>query len=159
MNQNIYNLALVLHIVGIAITAGTTFIDFVTFKQFWKIVTVDNPKGALLEGMLHKLQRFMGIGMLLIIISGVLMMVYLHGVWGQQIWFQVKIGILILILINGLGIRRWVGSRLRKLLAAGPSANSFNAELSRLKGNAALIHTFQMVFFVIIFVLSVFKFN
>ena len=159
MGHNIYHIALVAHIVGITIMAGTTFIDFITFKQFWKIFSGDKAKSLVIEDILFRLQKFIGIGMLLIIISGVLMMVYLHQVWGQQIWFRVKMGILVLIIINGLVIRRRMGSRLKKLLAEGSPGSSFNAKLSGLKRNMMASHLFQMLFFTIIFVLSVFKFN
>jgi len=159
MGHNIYHIALVAHIVGITIMAGTTFIDFITFKQFWKILSGDKAKSLVIEDILYKLQRFIGIGMLVIIISGVLMMVYLHQVWGQQTWFRVKMGMLILIVINGLVIRRRMGSGLKKLLSEGSSGSSFNAKLSGLRRNITTVHLFQMLFFTIIFVLSVFKFN
>jgi len=159
MAHTIYNIALVAHIVGITIMAGTTFIDFITFKQFWKIFSDDKAKSLVIEDILYKLQRFMGIGMLVIIISGVLMMVYLHQVWGQQIWFRVKMGILVFIIINGLVIRRRMGSGLKKLLTEGSSDSRFNAKLSGLRRNITTVHLFQMLFFTIIFVLSVFKFN
>jgi len=159
MGHNIYHLALVAHIVGITIMAGTTFIDFITFKQFWKIFSGDKAKSLVIEDILFRLQKFIGIGMLVIIISGVLMMVYLHQVWGQQLWFRVKMGILLLIIINGLVIRRRMGFRLKKLLAEESPGSSFNTKLSGLKRNITASHLFQMLFFTIIFVLSVFKFN
>jgi hypothetical protein len=159
MNQVIYNIALVTHIVGITIMAGATFIDFMTFKQFWKVFPGDKAKSIFMEDFLYKLQRFMGIGMLVILVSGVLMMVYLHQVWGQQLWFRIKMGVLLLIIINGLGIRRRMGSKLKKLITEGVPGSVFNAELSRLKSNTGLVHIFQILFFLIVFVLSVFKFN
>jgi uncharacterized membrane protein len=158
MNYLVYNSALVAHIVGITLMAGTTFIDFILFKLFWKVYPSDKAKGLILEDVLFRLQRFMGIGMLVILISGVLMMVYLHQVWGEQIWFRIKMGMLILIIINGLGVRRGMGSRLKKLLSEGPS-ESFDARLSRLKRNTTVVHALQLLFFTIIFALSVFKFN
>ncbi|HEV8285041.1 MAG TPA: hypothetical protein VGQ09_12075 [Chitinophagaceae bacterium] len=159
MVQNIYQIALVAHIVGITIMAGTTFIDFIAFKHFWKIFSADKAKSLVFEDNLYKLQRFIGIGMLVIIISGVLMMVYMHQVWGQQTWFRVKMGILVLIIINGLVIRRRMGSKLKKLLAKQSLEMSFNARLSGFRRNITTVHIFQMLFFIIIFVLSVFKFN
>jgi hypothetical protein len=157
MNQYVYNTFLVSHIVGITIMAGATFIDFVTFNQFWKVYAGDKPQGLVLGNMTLKLQRFMGIGMLLIILSGVGMMYYLHQVWGQQLWFRVKMIILLLIIVNGLGLRRMVGSRLKRILSG--DCQQFSEQLSGLRGKVLAIHYFQFVFFVIIFFLSVFKFN
>ena len=117
MSTTFYNIALVAHVVGITIMAGTTFIDFVTFRIFLKFFNADKIKGFVMEGYLYKLQRFLGIGMLVILASGVTMMVKLHEVWGAQLWFRIKMGVLLLIIINGLGLRRMLGSKLKKILA------------------------------------------
>jgi hypothetical protein len=159
MAHIIYNLALVAHIVGITLMAGTTFIDYLTFRQFWKNFPSDKVKGLVIEDLLNKLQRFMGIGMAVILISGVVMMIYLHQVWGQQIWFRIKMGFLVLIIINGLGFRRILGSRLRKAITSGLSGPVLEKKLSTIERNVLIVHVFQMLFFIIIFALSVFKFN
>lgn len=158
MDLNIYKIALATHIIGITIMAGTTFIDYIIFQQFRKVFTTDKPKSLLMEDILNKLQIFIGIGMLGIILSGVLMMVYMHQVWGQQVWFRIKMGILILIIINGFAFRRRLGLKLKKLLERS-SGNGLTTELSRVKGNITLVQILQMLFFITIFVLSVFKFN
>lgn len=151
-----YNIALVAHIAGIAMLAGTTFVDYMLFRQFWKVYADDNTRGSVIKDLLHRLQRYMGVGMLLIIASGVVMMAYLHQVWGKQLWFQVKMGILLVIIINGLGIRRRVGGKLDRLIAGGtPSV----AALSGLKRNISIVHIVQLLLFIIVFTLSVFKFN
>jgi uncharacterized membrane protein len=159
MGPTIYHIALVGHIVGITIMAGTTFIDFTAFQQFWKNLSTDKTKSLIIGDNLYRFQRFIGIGMLVIIISGVLMMVHMHQVWGQQTWFRVKMGILVLIIINGLILRRRLGSKLKKLLADGLSGSNFNVKLSALRRNITVVHILQMLFFIVIFVLSVFKFN
>jgi hypothetical protein len=159
MNPALYNTALVAHIIGITIMAGTTFIDFITFRQFWKIYPEDKIRSASLEEYLFKLQRFFGIGMLIIIISGVSMMAYLHQVWGAQLWFRVKIGILVLIIINGLALRRRQGSKLKSLMASDLSGHDLKLKISPLKRNIALTQLLQMLFFILIYFLSVFKFS
>ncbi len=158
MDKNIYNIALVVHIVGITIMAGATFIDFVTFRRFWKILPSNRQAGLVIADFLYGLQRFLGIGMLIIILSGVGMMAFLHQVWGQQIWFRVKFGILILIIINGLAIRRRLGNKLKKLLTDEAGTDN-TLTLAKLKGSITLGHILQIIFFVVIYILSVFKFN
>ncbi|MFC4874427.1 hypothetical protein [Negadavirga shengliensis] len=155
----IYNIALVTHIVGIAMMAGTTFIDFTTFRQFWKTYQGDKSKGMVMADGFHRLQKPMEIGMLLILVSGITMMVYLHQVWGRQMWFQIKMGILVLIIINGFGVRRKLGSTLEKHLATNPSEDGFAAQLMKIRRHIRLAHVIQMAFFVTIFTLSIFKFN
>jgi hypothetical protein len=159
MSTMLYQLALVAHVVGITIMAGTTFIDFITFRTFWKTFLTDQSRSRVLENYLHKLQRFLGIGMLVILTSGVLMMVKLHEVWGAQLWFRIKMGVLLLIIINGLGLRRFLGLRLRKLLVQVASGNFTSGDFEGVKRNFTIIQGIQLFLFVTIYVLSVFKFN
>lgn len=159
MIPTLYNIALVAHIIGITVMAGTTFIDFMAFRQFWKIYPDDKIRSASMEAYLFKLQRFLGIGMLIILISGISMMAYLHQVWGAQLWFRVKMGILLLIIINGLVLRRRYGSKLRSLMTLDLPANELKAKIPSLKRNITVTQLLQMLFFIIIYFLSVFKFR
>jgi uncharacterized membrane protein len=159
MSTTFYQIALVTHVIGITIMAGTTFIDFITFKAFWNAFRADKAKSLVLEEYLHKLQKFMGIGMLAILISGILMMVKLHEVWGAQTWFRIKMGVLLLIIINGLGLRRMLGSKLKKLLPIDPAGDSIAEKFIRLKRDFTTVQIIQILLFVIIYVLSIFKFN
>ena len=155
MSTTLYNIALVTHIVGITIMAGTAFVDFITFRFFCKVFETDKDKGLVLENFLHKLQRFLGIGMLVILVSGVVMMIKLHEVWGAQLWFRIKMGVLLLIIIDGLGLRRMVGSKLKKVVASNAVAENWN----KVKRSFTAVQLIQMLLFIIIYVLSVFRFN
>jgi hypothetical protein len=160
MSTTLYNIALVTHIIGITIMAGTTFIDFITFRAFCKVFKTDKIKGSeLMNNYLYKLQRFLGIGMVVILISGVIMMVKLHEVWGAQLWFRIKMGVLLLIIINGLGLRRMIGAKLKKVLAEDLPGSSINEKWNGIKRNFTIIQVIQMLLFIIIYVLSAFKFN
>ena len=116
MSIAFYNMFLVLHIMGVTLMAGTSFIDFIVFRLFLKNFREDVSKSLAIEDQLNRLQRFLGIGMLLILISGIGMMVRLHEVWGAQLWFRIKMGILLVVIFNGLALRRIFGGRLRKSL-------------------------------------------
>jgi len=159
MNTGIYYSALVIHIIGIILMAGTTFIDVVIFQQFWKFFPVDINKREFTATIIFKLQKFIRIGMLAILLSGVTMMYYLHQVWGAQIWFKIKIGIVLLIILNGLINRRRLGLKLKKFLADTSTVMIIDVKWSVLKRNITTFHLLQVLFFVIIFILSVFKFN
>jgi hypothetical protein len=146
MSITFYQIFLVLHITGITVMAGTSFIDFVTFRR----ATI---KGLQASDDLDQLQKYLGIGMLLIITSGIGMMAKLHEVWGAQLWFRVKMGVLLLIVLNGLGLRRTLGAKFKKALVASSSA------LPAISRKLTLVQLIQLFFFAIIYVLSVFKFN
>lgn len=155
MSATFYNIALVTHVIGITVMVGTTFIDFITFKAFSKMLITDKDKASVLENNLYSLQRFLGIGMLLILVSGVTMMIKLHEVWGAQLWFRIKMGVLFLIIINGLGLRRMLGSKLKKVLANNLLAENWNS----IKRSFTMVQVVQLLLFILIYVLSVFKFN
>ena len=159
MSATFYNAALVLHIVGITMMAGTSFIDYITFRFFYKTYATDTAKGLVLESYLYNLQRFLGIGMLLILASGITMMVKLHDVWGAQLWFRIKMGLLLLVIINGLGLRRMLGLRLRKTLSNGTAAIVMGEKWNTIKRNFTMVQFIQILLFITIFILSVFKFN
>ena len=159
MSATFYNAALVLHIVGITMMAGTSFIDYITFRFFYKTYATDTAKGLVLESYLYNLQRFLGIGMLLILASGITMMVKLHDVWGAQLWFRIKMGLLLLVIINGLGLRRMLGLRLRKTLSNGTAAIVMGEKWNTIKRYFAMVQFSQILLFITIFILSVFKFN
>ncbi|PSL19518.1 hypothetical protein [Dyadobacter jiangsuensis] len=155
MNPTVYNAALVIHIVGITVMAGTTFLDFFTFRVFRAAFLANDGRQLAMAGYLHSLQRFLGIGMLVILASGVAMMVELHQVWGVQLWFRVKMAVLLLIIINGLGFRRAIGKSLSQALSDGSLTTHWRAT----NRNFMLVQLIQMLFFLIIYVLSIFKFN
>ena len=155
MNPTIYNAALVIHMVGITIMAGTTFLDFFTFRVFRAAFLANDGRQFAMAGYLNSLQKFLGIGMLVILASGVAMMVELHQVWGVQLWFRVKMAVLLLIIINGLGARRAIGKRLSQALTDGSLKTHWRAA----NWNFNLVQLIQMLFFLIIYVLSIFKFN
>ncbi|WP_172829221.1 hypothetical protein [Mucilaginibacter mallensis] len=159
MSITFYDAALVGHIIGITLMAGAAFIDLAAFQIFWKVFLKDPAEGVRLEKYLNKLQKFMGIGMLVILISGILMMVKMHEVWGAQLWFRIKMGVLLLIIINGLGLRRMLGSRLKRTLAAYFTGVDIAEAMVKLKNRLMTVQTIQVLLFIIIYVLSIFKFN
>jgi hypothetical protein len=93
--------------------------------------------------------------MLLILISGITMMVKLHEVWGAQLWFRIKMAVLLLVIINGLGFRRMLGTRLKKVIAGYTAVENWGI----LKRNFTIVQFVQLALFVLIFILSIFKFN
>ncbi|MDB4902630.1 MAG: hypothetical protein JWQ63_1911 [Mucilaginibacter sp.] len=156
--QTIYHIALVTHITGITMVAGTVLVDYMISKQFWKQFAIEKQKGLTVLEATSKLPILFGVGFLLLIISGVYMMYVTHGAFGEQIWFRIKFGLIILIIINGLAIGRRLGIKLRKNLSE-ETTGKVEMALFKIKGKMSLFHISQLAMFIIIFVLSVFKFS
>jgi hypothetical protein len=157
--ETLYHIALVMHITGLTMIAGTTLVDYTIFKQFWKKFAADKQKGMAVMEAVSKLPMLFGIGFILIIVSGVYMMYVTNGAFGEQAWFRIKFGLIILIIINGLAIGRRQGVKLRKVLSEETTDGSVDGRLLNIKNNLSLFHISQIVMLVTIFVLSVFKFD
>jgi len=157
--QTIYYIALVGHIVGFTMMAGTTFVDFIVVKQFWKQFAIDKQRGQAVSEAVSKFPVLFSAGFILLVISGVSMMYITHGAFGEQIWFRVKFGLIILILINGIGVGKRQGTRLRNLLTEDVPGENIKERLLSIRRNFSLFHISQLALFLAIFVLSVFKFN
>lgn len=157
--ETIYHAALATHITGITMMAGTTLMDYVIFKQIWKQYWADKTKALAISEALVKLQIIFGSGFLLLLISGVTMMYLTHGVFGEQLWFRIKFGLILLIMINGLGFGRRLGVQLRKKLPEEISGINVSDKILKIRDNLNVFHITQLAIFLAIFVLSVFKFN
>jgi hypothetical protein len=166
--QTLYSIALIIHIMGLTLMAGTTLVDYMLTKQFWKRHAKDKSGAVAINEAGSKFPMLFAIGIILLILSGVTMMGITHGVFGEQIWFQIKFGLIILIIINGLGVGRTQGSKLKKLLSQeianthpddlGEQENR-RADFRKIKDRINWFHLSQIAFFIVVFTLSVFKFN
>lgn len=150
----VYHTALTLHIIGIVILSGTIFIDFFVTRQFWKADASRNESKTSIGLMIEKMQRLMPIGGLLSILAGIWLISIVHA-WAGQIWFHIKMGILILVLVNALAFRR----RLGKSLIAVAENNSDNTKAVKVKSNLYIVQVIQILLIILMFILSVFKFN
>lgn len=155
--QNMYNSVLVAHIIGLTMLAGTTLADYIITGYFWKQYAIDKRGGIAIQQAISKFRFIPAIGLLLLIISGVGMMALTRGVFGEQIWFRIKFGIVIVIIINALTAGRRQGSKLKKLLLI--EGENPGVALLKIKRNLRGYHIIQIILFFIVFVLSTFKFN
>jgi hypothetical protein len=154
---SLYNIALVLHIIGIALVSGATLANFIITKQFWKQYAIDKDKGVAIAQLNKKIQPFGGIGFLLLILSGIAMMILVQGAYGQQLWMRVKILIIIGLILNSSLMGRRNGKKLFSIIASDNT--DADAQLLKIKGGLKTFHAIQLVFFIAIFILAVFKFN
>lgn len=157
--QSLYNTVLVAHIIGLTMVAGTTLIDYITTTYFWKQYAIDKRNGITIQQTISRFQFLPAVGLLLLIISGVGMMALTRGVFGEQIWFRAKFGLVIIIIINALAVGRRQSSKLKKFLSAKNSGQNPDAELLKIKNNLRWFHIIQITLFIIVFILSAFKFN
>jgi hypothetical protein len=149
----IYSAALTLHIIGIAMFAGSLFIDYLITEQFWKMYTVDQRTAVTLHNLINKIQKIAGWGGRFIILAGIIM-VSLRPIWLSQTWFQVKMGTLVTLLVNG-AFRQKLGKPLQSLV----SANNAQVSVSAIKSRVKKLQLISMILITLMFILSNFKFN
>ncbi|GAA0558563.1 DUF2269 family protein [Chitinophaga japonensis] len=155
---SLYHTALTLHIVALTLMAGTTLADFIMIRQFWAQYSGSRQKGQAVYEALSRFRVFTGIGMLLLIISGVSMMALTRGAYGEQTWFRVKFALVLVIIISELAVRRRQGALLQKRLGQEADLAGLPG-IGKIKTNIGWFHAIQIALFVTIFTLSVFKFN
>src|SRR5690349_1172430 len=151
----LFNIFLILHIAGVVIIAGTTLTAFVISKQLWVFVETNREKAQIFNSNGALFGKMTGIGGMLTILSGIAMVVTMHSAFVSQIWFQIKMILVLLIILNASFFARAQNKKLGKLLAAGNTTYQFNT----IKSKMILYYAIQFIFLMTIFVLSVFKFT
>jgi hypothetical protein len=166
--QILYQIALITHIVGITLMAGTTLVEYLLTKHFWKQYVSDRSRAITSHEDGFNFHLLVNIGIILLILSGVTMLVIFQSVFAKQIWFQIKIGLIIVIAINGSLVGRRQDMKLKQLMSLEKlnfhQDDSLGQEyrkedLMRVKHRLDLFYISQLIMFLTIFTLSVFKFN
>ena len=152
--------SLVFHIIGLTIVGGSTLVAFVMQNHFWKQYEQDAGKAIGVMVANAKVPRITMIGLLLLILSGMSMMMITQGVFGAQLWFKVKMIVLLMIIINAVILNRNNGAMLKRLITKDINGKEeVIPDLTSAKWRIRIFYLIQLSLIVTIFVLSVFKFN
>ena len=162
-----YQIALITHIVGITLMAGTTLVEYLLTKHFWKLYASDRSRAIATNEAGFNFHLIVNIGIILLILSGVSMLVITQGVFAKQIWFQIKIGLIVIIAINGSAFGRKQDAKLKRLISMEKlnfqddprGQENRKDDLMKVKNRLDLFYISQLIMFLTIFTLSVFKFN
>jgi len=144
----------VLHLTGIVLLGGTTFLNYIISRQLWGYVEADRNRAVIINSTTLVFGRLTGIGGAITILSGVAMVAIFHGVVASQLWFRIKMILVLLIIINSLLFARPQSLKLKKLLPEGDIS-----ELSALRKKSAAYYAIQLAMFLSIILLSVFRFG
>jgi hypothetical protein len=146
-----------LHLIALILMAGTTLIDFVTVRGFWRLLEKQKEKAFGLLEATTAYSRIIGIGAAILIITGFGMMFITHGVFGEQLWFRIKFVFVLLLVANGIFIGRRLGLRLRRTVSVTDQINPDG--IIQVRKNLYRFHISQLLIFIVIIFLSIFKFN
>jgi hypothetical protein len=156
--QYLFNISLVIHIICITLVAGTTIIDQIVFGQFGKRYQDNKQKGLALIDTMGLWVKVRGIGFLFLILSGVGMMAVVHGVFGEQLWFRIKMLAFITIIIIGFVFARRSDILLKRLITEDMAGQDRADQVRKVSRRISAFRLTVITLFVIIFILSVFRF-
>src|SRR4030095_16122438 len=149
-------ICLVLHITGIVLLGGTTLMNYIISRQFWSCIEIDKNKAIVINSTTLIFGRITGVGGVLTILTGITMVAILHGVVDSQLWFRIKMILVLLIILNALLFARPQSVKLKRILSTGSIPSS---ELSAVKSRMNLYYAVQLIMLFSIFILSVFRFD
>lgn len=153
-SQTLLQLFLVLHITGFATMAGTVAADTTIYGRLRKYLLTDKNKALTMYESSASFPILIGISAALIIATGI-GMVSLVPAFPEMLWFRIKMILVLGIIINGAVVARRLVNRLKNLLN---SEVANNVEVEALKSKLNLMYFVQILLFLAVFTLSVFKF-
>jgi len=146
---------LIFHLAGLVIMAGTTVVDYFTFKTFCELAGQTDNKAIGLLPIMARFGILVRAGAVLLIVSGVSMLVVEKWTMWQQLWFKIKMLLVILLILNGMFTGNKLGSDFRRVVAH--SSANFMHQTDLLRHNLNCFYLIQLVIFLAIIMLSVIK--
>src|SRR5258706_738281 len=108
---------LVLHIAGVVLLGGTTLMSFVISKQFWNSMQTDRNRAIVINTTTLNFGRITGVGGALTILTGIAMATILGAAVDSQLWFRIKMILVLFIILNSLLFERPQNIKLKKILS------------------------------------------
>lgn len=150
----ILRVLLALHITGIVIMAGTTMIDYLTFKTFWKLADQGDTRSLSLIPLMAKYGTFIRTGAGTIILTGITMLILEKGAWwGAN--FKIKIVLVALLVLNGLLVGNKQGHKLRETVTAHSA--DFMQHTMSIRESMNRFYPLQLTLFFLIILISVIR--
>ena len=151
--HSVYLIFLVIHVSAFALFTGTLIANMVNSNQLWLYIDKDAAITKALFNTTGKYNRIMGICLGLAVVMGIAMMSQMHKVYGPQLWFRIKIGLLIVLLVVRILYSRNLG-QLKKGIN-----NEIKVSFADLRKKISLFQLLSIIIIGGIIILSVFRFN
>lgn len=155
---HLLKLFLTLHLAGLAIAAGTAFTNYIVFQRFWKGYAANKQHAISILRANARFPLITATGIGILILSGIGMMHLTQGIFMGQLWFRIKMGAMLLLLVSLL-ISGRSGRKLCKMLTAENGENYASNSTFTVQKTLKIFNIAQLLLFLIIFLLSAFRFN
>ncbi len=93
--------------------AGTTVAEYITFNTFSKLFGKERERSLSLLELMKKLSGLLGLGAALLILSGIGLFIITHDVFIHQVWFRIKLALILFLILNGFLVGSRQGSKLK----------------------------------------------
>lgn len=147
----VLQLLLIFHLAGLTLMAGTTAVSFVSFKKLSKAITGKIDEVNLGFKMISGLSSLLILGGTLLISSGVGLLLLTHA-YGQ-LWFQVKMGVVAALPLNGFLFGGPQEKKLKQLLSAPD--DQVHLKLRQPVANLQIFYAIQLLLFLAVVILAV----
>ena len=154
-SSTLLQVLLVLHIAGFVTLAGTVAADTSIYSRVKKYLITDKGKASIMLESSALFPVLIRISAIVVIATGMGMVSIAHG-FTEMLWFRIKMITVLGIIINGVAVGRRLMAKLRVVLAGNITDN---VEIERIQSRLNLMYAVQLALFLIVFTLSVFKFN
>ncbi len=151
--HSVYLIFLILHLSAFALFTGTFVANIITGNQLWHYSKKDTAITRALLVTTDKYARIMGICLGLIVTAGILMMVNMHKVYGDQLWMRIKIGLVLIIIVFRILSTKSFNQFKRRL------NNEAMASFDDIRKRLTLFQVVQLVLIGGIIILSVCRFS
>lgn len=155
--QTLYQVVKTLHIFGFITAIGITIANLIAYQQFWKLYIRDREQGISTFKVVQKLQVAGMAGMAILLLTGITMLAFIHWSFIALLWFQIKLGLVVLLFLNGLTLGRTSAMSLQALMKQESPASE--VVVQAIQDRTRVFFTIQLILFSIIVVLSVFRFT
>jgi hypothetical protein len=157
--QTILNITLVLHLIALSVVIGITIANYVACQQSWKLYDSDKDQGLAAFRSIAKFRLVGIIGLLTLIVTGITMLYLFQWTLISLLWFKIKLFIVLLIFVNGFTIGRIQNEKLDAFLLEEGQSRSPQIDTKKLKRNLDIFNLTQLLLFVLIIILSIFRFS
>ncbi|MBO9202922.1 MULTISPECIES: hypothetical protein [Niastella] len=151
--HSVYQIFLILHLTAFAVFTGTLIANLINSNQLWLYSDKDPAITKALFNTIGKYNTIMGLCLGVALLMGIAMMSQMHKVYGPQLWFRIKIGLLVLLLVVRVLYSRNLG-QLKKGIN-----NDIKISFAEVRKKFSLFQLLTIFIIGGIIILSVFRFN
>jgi len=148
---------LALHLSSLVVMAGTTVIDYITYRTFWEFADKSDPAARGLLPMMKKYGAVVRAAGATLLITGIAMLALVDGVWFQQWWFKIKMVMVVVLILNGALVGNKHGVAFRNQIEA--NAPDFTQSTSSVRVSLNRFYVSQLTLFFLIILVSTIKFD